>query len=107
MNNVEVYKIQRFTDLLVWKEGHELVLLIYKETEKFPKHEQYGLADQMRRAAVSFTSNVAEGFSRQSFKEKYQFYSMAKGSMTELQNQLIISRDVGYIKKESFSKIAN
>lgn len=61
----------------------------------------------MRRAAVSVTSNVAEGFSRNTAKDKFQFYSIAQGSLTELQNQLVVARDVGYLNSESFDKIAN
>ena len=57
----------------------------------------------MRRCAISITSNIAEGFSRQSKKEKLQFYFTSKGSLTELQNQLLIARDVGYLKKEDFN----
>ena len=103
--NVGNNKIQKFTDLLAWQEGHRLVLMVYKETKNFPLEEKYGLIDQMRRAAVSFTSNIAEGFSRKSSKEKYQFYSNARGSMTELQNQFLIAKDVGYLSKEVFNKI--
>lgn len=104
--NKEFKKIQKFTDLVAWQEGHKLVLMIYKETKNFPPEEKYGLIDQMRRAVVSFTSNIAEGFSRKSSKEKNQFYSNAKGSLNELQNQLLIARNVGYLSKESFNKIA-
>lgn len=104
---MEFKKIQKFTDLIAWQEGHKLVLLIYEITKTFPIEERYGLIDQMRRAVVSFTSNIAEGFSRKSSKEKYQFYSNSKGSMTELQNQLLISKDIGYINKELFDKLAN
>lgn len=89
-----------------WKEGHKLVLEIYKLTQKFPKEELFGLTMQLRRAGVSFTSNVAEEFSRNSFKEKLQFYSMALGSLTEIQNQLLVARDIGYLTKEKFDKIA-
>jgi four helix bundle protein len=60
----------------------------------------------MQRCAISITSNTAEGFSRQSKKEKHQFYSTAKGSLTELQNQLLIARDIGYLDKDTFSKAA-
>ena len=102
----ESKKIQKFTDLIVWQEGHKLVLMIYQETKNFPNSELYGLTNQIRRAAVSFTSNIAEGFSRKSSKEKCQFYNTAKGSMTELQNQLLIARDIGYISEEIFDKIA-
>ncbi|MDP2637573.1 MAG: four helix bundle protein [Candidatus Levybacteria bacterium] len=102
----KIKKIQKFTDLVVWQEGHKLVLLIYKETEKFPLREKYGLTDQMRRAVVSITSNIAEGFSRYSSKDKNHFYLTARGSLTELQNQLLISKDVGNFTKEIFNKLA-
>ena len=98
-------KIQKFTDLITWQEGHKLVLMVYGETKNFPKEEKYGLISQMQRAVVSITSNIAEGFSRRSSKEKYQFYNTAKSSMTELQNQLLIAKDVGYLSKELFQEI--
>lgn len=98
-------KINSFKDLNAWKEGHSLVLMVYKTTKEYPKDELFGLTNQMRRAAVSITSNIAEGFSRQSYKEKVQFYSTAQGSLTELQNQLIISKDIGYINNNVFSEI--
>ena len=103
---MENTKIKSFTDLNAWKEGHQLVLCIYKITKSFPKDEMFGLTNQMRRCVVSITSNIAEGFSRQSYKEKLQFYSIALGSTTELQNQLIVARDVSYISKEKFQEIA-
>jgi len=85
-------KIITFTDLNTWKEGHKLVLMVYKTTDKFPSKETFSLIDQMRRAAVSLTSNIAEGFTRAGIKEKIQFYLMAKGSLTELQNQLYVAK---------------
>lgn len=96
--------IKSFTQLDAWKEGHRLVLMIYKMTRKYPKSETFGLSNQMRRASVLITSNIAEGFSRGSYKEKLQFYSMSLGSTTEVQNQLLISRDVGYISKKEFEE---
>ena len=99
-------KIQSFTDLTAWQRGHNLVLEIYKITKTFPREELYSLVDQMRRCAISITSNIAEGFSRKSYKEKIQFYSMALGSTTELQNQLLVAKDVGYITKEKFNSLA-
>lgn len=99
-------KIKSFTDLNVWKGGHKLVLTIYKITLNFPQAEIYGLTNQMRRCVVSITSNIAEGFSRSSRKEKIQFYYIALGSLTELQNQLLISKDLGYIDKAKFTPIA-
>lgn len=105
--NHEVGKIKSFTDLNAWKQAHLLVLEIYKLTKKFPKEEQFGLVNQLRRAVVSITSNISEGFSRGSYKEKSQFYSMALGSLTEVQNQLIIARDLGYITKAEFISLAD
>jgi four helix bundle protein len=84
--NHESGKIKSFSDLDAWREGHKLVLNIYQITKLFPKEELFCLTNQLRRAGISFTSNIAEGFSRQSFKEKRQFYSMALGSLTEIQN---------------------
>ena len=99
--------MQKFTDLYAWQEGHKLVLMIYKETETFPDKERYGITDQMRRAVVSITSNTAEGFSRRSSKEKGRFYDIAQASLIELQNQLIISKDVGYLTNNTFDALAN
>ena len=87
MNNGN--KIKSFTDLNAWKEGHKLVLMIYGITKQFPKEEIFGLTSQIRRCVVSITLNIAEGFSRQSYKEKVRFYSISLGSITELQNQLL------------------
>lgn len=84
-----------------------MVLLVYSFTKSFPKEEIFGLTSQMRRCVVSITSNIAEGFSRQSFKEKVQFYYIAQGSVTELQNQLLIVRDIGLLSNENFQNVAN
>ena len=100
-------RIKDFTDLEVWKNAHTLVLSVYKLTSKLPKSETFGLISQMQRASVSITSNIAEGFGRQSFKEKIQFYYLAHGSLTELKNQLIICRDLSYISNSDFDKIQN
>lgn len=98
--------IKSFTDLHVWKEGHVLAVEIYKITKIFPKEEIYSLTDQMRRAAISITSNIAEGFGRQSYKEKIQFYYIAQGSITELKNQLLLARDIQYLKESDFRALA-
>jgi len=91
-------KIRNFTDLVAWKEAHQLVLHIYKLTNKFPNEEKFGLVNQTRRAVVSITSNIAEGFGRNTAKDKSQFYSIAKGSLLEVQSQLLIAKDLEYIK---------
>lgn len=105
--NHESRKIKSFTDLNAWKEGHKLVLMIYQITKNFPKDEIFGLISQMRRCVVSITSNLAEGFSRQSYKEKIQFYYTAQGSVTELQNQLLICKDIKLIDKKEFQRLAD
>jgi len=100
-------KIKSFTDLNAWKESHRLVLMVYKTTKDFPSDERFGLSNQLRRAVVSISSNIAEGFSRRSQEDKNHFYFMAQGSNTEVQNQLLIARDVGYINKDNFKENAN
>jgi four helix bundle protein len=100
-------KISSFTQLFAWQEAHKLVLMIYKEVRKFPNEELFGLSSQLKRAVVSITSNIAEGFGRQHYKEKIQFYYLAQGSNTEVQNQILIARDVGYINNIKFIKLAN
>lgn len=104
---MENIKIKSFTDLVAWKEAHKLVLMIYEATNDFPKNEIFGLTNQIRRSAVSVSSNIAEGFSRNSKKEKLQFDYIAKGSLTEVQDQLLISKDIKYISIECFKKIAD
>ena len=99
MNNTKT-TIKSFTDLNVWREGHKLVIMIYQLTNNFPREEIYSLIDQMRRAASSVTANIAEGFGRQTYKEKLQFYYTAQGSLIELKNFILIAKDVGYIKAE-------
>lgn len=100
-------KIQSFTDLVAWKEGHKLVLMIYEQVKKFPANEKFGLSSQLSRAVVSITSNIAEGFSRRGTKEKTQFYFTALGSLREVQNQLLIARDIRILSSEDFSMIAD
>lgn len=107
MNQEVKPTIRSFTDLDTWKEGHRLVIMVYKNSEHFPENEQFGLVSQLRRAVVSITSNIAEGFSRGSYKDKIRFYEIALGSTTEVQNQLLIARDMGYIEALDFKKLAN
>ena len=100
-------KIQEFTDLYSWQESHKLVLMIYKIIKKFPKEENFALSDQLRRASASITSNIAEDFGRQTIKEKIQFYYQAQGSLSEIKNQLLISKDLNYIDNNEFTEIFN
>ncbi|MFZ1324354.1 MAG: four helix bundle protein [Candidatus Saccharimonadales bacterium] len=89
-----------FKDLVVWQKTYEISLLTYEITKEFPKSELFGLVSQMRRAAVSVCSNIAEGFGRFGPKEKDQFYAIAKGSLTELECQYLIAKGIGYISEE-------
>ncbi len=100
-------KIKTFTDLKVWNEGHKLVLLIYKTTEQFPSRETYSLTDQMRRASASITANITEGFGRQIYKEKLQFYYITQGSLTELKNFILIAKDVGYLSIKELNQLTD
>lgn len=98
-------KVTKFTELDAWKNGHMLVVETYKITARWSRTHQ-SLASQMQRAAVSITSNIAEGFGRQSVADKRHFYVIARGSTTELQNQLLIARDIGQIDAKVFEKQA-
>lgn len=97
--------MKTYKESIAWQKSHSLVLEIYKITKQFPKEEVFGLTNQIRRAVVSISSNIAEGFSRRSGKEKRQFLRQALGSLTEVENQILIAKDVGYINDEEFSKI--
>jgi four helix bundle protein len=85
-------------NLDVWKNGIELVKKVYVATSEFPKEEIYGLVSQIRRSAVSIPSNIAEGSARNNTKEFIQFLCIALGSASELETQLIIAKELGYLK---------
>jgi four helix bundle protein len=85
-----------FADLLVWRKAHDFVLAVYKFTAAFPKPETYGLAVQMRRAAVSIPANIAEGFRRRGPGDKARFMNIAEGSIEECRYYLILAKDLGY-----------
>ncbi len=97
--------IQSFKDLIVWQKSMLLAKKVYILTENYPKNEMYGIVSQMRRASVSIPSNIAEGYGRKSRKEYSQFYSIAYGSLLELETQLLLSFDLGFIKETEFKTI--
>jgi len=99
------YGIKTFNDLDAWKQSYTLCLAVYSLTKQFPKEEQFGLTSQIRRAVVSISSNIAEGFSRQSIADKCHFYTMAHGSLTEVQSQLYVAKGIKYIDEANFSEI--
>ena len=98
-------KIRTHKDLKIWSRSVDLVTRIYKVTEEFPKSEMFGLTSQIRRAAVSVPSNIAEGSGRRSAKELTYFLHIAIGSMAELETQFIISKNLGFLKVEDFTEI--
>jgi four helix bundle protein len=98
-------KIRSFQDLNIWKEAHYLTLEIYKITKNFPKEEVYGITSQLRRAATSIASNIAEGMGRNTTKELLNFIYNARGSLSEVVYYLILVKDLGYIKTENFENL--
>lgn len=101
MNN----SLKSFKDLKVWKNAYTLTLEIYKTTNKFPKEELYGITSQMRRASVSVVSNIAEGYSRKGRAEYIHFLSIAYGSLSELETQILLSRDLNFINLTDCEKL--
>ena len=88
--------VRSYKDLIVWQKSVELVKLVYALTRSFPTDEKFGLVSQMRRAAVSVPSNIAEGHARNTSGEYVQFISHAEGSLAELETQLIVSMELGF-----------
>ena len=97
--------IKSYRDLRVWQSAMELVVDVYRLTGKFPKNEDYGLTSQVRRAAVSVPSNIAEGHARVSGKEFHRFLLIALGSLAELETQLMISEKLGYSSPENIQDL--
>ena len=98
-------KVKKFEDVIAWQKARELVKMVYEMTREGDFAKDFSLKDQIRRAAVSIMSNIAEGFSRQTDKEFIQFLYIAKGSVSETQSQLYVARDLGYIEIEEFNKV--
>jgi len=98
-------KIQSYRELDVWKKSMNLVEICYKITREFPKEELYSLTNQIRRASISIPSNIAEGQSRWSTKEFLRFLSIARGSLSELETQLILAQRLKYISEDNLNEI--
>jgi four helix bundle protein len=96
---METKKLRSYKELIVWQKAYKLVLEIYKFTVNFPKTETYGLVQQIRRAAVSIPSNIAEGYGRKSKIDYHRFLSIAYGSLLELETQYMLSVDLGYAQR--------
>lgn len=93
-----------YKDLIVWQKSYSLTLRVYSITKKFPKEELFGLVSQLRRASVSIPSNLAEGNTRISKKDHLHFIRIAYGSGAELETQLSLSRDLGYIDEKEYTE---
>ena len=94
-------KIVSYKDLIVWQKAMAMVEIVYNLTQKMPKEELFSLTNQIRRAAISVPSNIAEGFGRQSKKEYQQFLSIANGSVCEIETQLLLCVRIGYLTEEN------
>lgn len=97
--------MKTYRDLLVWQKSMDLVTEIYRLSKSFPKDETYGLTSQIRRCAVSIPSNMAEGYGRNSTNDYIRFLRMAVGSLFELQSQIEIALNLGYLNKSDFDKL--
>lgn len=96
MSGVKSYK-----ELLIWQKGISIVLKVYKLTQSFPKDEIYALSSQLKRASVSIPSNIVEGFGRQTDKSFNHFLNISRGSLNEIETQLIIAKELGFIQDEN------
>ena len=96
-----------FRELTVWQKSHRLSLALYKVTASFPKEEIFGLTSQMRRCCVSIEANVAEGCGRGGDADFARFMQIAFGSANELDCQLLLARDLGYLTEANFAKLSN
>jgi len=102
MENVESVNERPHKRLDTWKQSMDFVSLIYQQTMHYPREEEFGLKSQLRRAAVSVPSNVAEGLTRKSHIDKLHFLNIAQASLSEIDTQLEISRRLGYLNEESY-----
>ena len=98
-------KLNSFKDLTVWQKSIDFAGIIYKITEQFPNSELYGITNQMRRAVISISSNIAEGFKRSHNKEKVQFYNVAFGSTAELESQTEVAYKLGFLREDDYRKL--
>jgi len=100
-----VGEISSYRDLDVWKQSRFLVKNVYQLSKSFPKEEQFGLINQLRRAAISVPSNIAEGAGRNHSKDSIQFFFIARGSLYEIETQLIIAFDLEYISDSQLHEV--
>ncbi len=98
--------VKNYRDLIVWQKAMDLVILVYQFTDSFPQKEVFGLTNQVRRAAVSIPSNIAEGQGRNSNRDFRHFLSIARGSLQEVETQLELARRLGYLREDDLINIS-
>lgn len=99
-------KINSFTEILAWQKAHQLVLEVYTVTKSFPKDELFCLTNQLRRAVISISANIAEGFKRKTYKDSDHFYNISEGSLEEVKYYLILAKDLGYLTEKRFNELS-
>ena len=98
-------KISSFEQLRVWQYSQDVAVAVYKIVRKFPAEEKFGLSDQLRRSSSSISANIAEGFGRQTSRDKSHFYTIANGSLLETKSHLYLASKLGYISEEQLSEL--
>lgn len=98
-------ELKAFRKLIVWQRAHELTLLIYKASEKFPKHEMFGLTSQIRRATVSIESNIAEGYALGTAPNYLRRLNISVGSLAEVECQIEVSHDLNYLNDKDYNQL--
>lgn len=97
--------MKSFKDIIAWQKSYKLTLVIYRESNTFPRSEEFGLKSQLRRASVSIISNIAEGFKRRGAKDSLRFYNQSEASLEGVKCQLMLAHDLGYLKNENYKEL--
>jgi four helix bundle protein len=106
-NKCSAMPVQTYKDIIAWQKSHQLTLLVYELSEKYPKTETFGLTSQTRRCAVSVPSNIAEGFKRRHKNDSIHFYNISQSSLEELRYQLLLAKDLKYISDKQHHQAEN
>ncbi len=100
-------ELKAFRKLIVWQRAHELTLMVYKATEKFPKHEMFGLTSQIRRSSVSVEANIAEGYALGTSPNYLRHLNISVGSLAETESHIEIAHDLGYLSDSTYEKLTD
>lgn len=104
VNSTKMSEIRSYKDLLIWQKGIKIVSLVYQLVKSFPKEELFALTSQLKRASVSIPSNIAEGYGRNTDKTFSHFLNISRGSLFEIETQLLIANDLGFITSQTLYK---